>query len=98
MKSMHEPHITTTYNCERFEHFALLLSPLSDELRFHFLHFKGSALGAESSTGEVGDVLCDDAEEKSESEPSDSDELEDSTVTRRRWTIMMAEGWIQPNT
>jgi hypothetical protein len=89
---MHVPHITTTYNCGRFEHLVLSSSPLSDDLRFRFL-----LLGADLSIGEVGDVLCDDAEEQSESE-SESDELDDSTVTRRRWTIMMAEEWIQTNT
>jgi hypothetical protein len=93
---MHVLYITTTYDRGRFELFVLLSLSLPDESRFRFLHFKGSVLGAEFSTREVGDVLCDDAEEKSESE-SDSDEPEGS-VTHRRWAIMMAEGWIHTNT
>jgi hypothetical protein len=56
---------------------------------------KSSILGAESSTGGIGEALRDEAEETSESE-SDSDELEDSKVTRRRRAIMMAEG-VDPN-
>jgi hypothetical protein len=85
-------YITTTYDRGRFEHLALLSLSSSDDSHFRFL-----LLGGDFSAGEVGDVLCDDAEEKSESE-SESDELDDSTVTRRRWTIMMAEEWIQINT
>jgi hypothetical protein len=82
---MHVLYITTTYDRGRVEHFALLLLSSSDDAHFRFL-----LQGADFSTGEVGDVLCDEAEEKSDSE-SESDELDDSTVTRRRWTIMMAE-------
>jgi hypothetical protein len=78
VKSMHVLYITMTYDRGRFKHLALLSLSSSDDSYFRFL-----LLGAESSIGEVGDVLCDDAEEKSESEPSESDELDDSTVTRR---------------
>jgi hypothetical protein len=53
--------------------------------------FKGSILGAEFSTGGLGEALRDDAAEKSESE-SDCDEPEDSKVTRRQRAIMMAGG------
>jgi hypothetical protein len=69
-----------TYDRGRFEHFALLSLSSSDDSCFRFL-----LLGADFSTGEVGDVLSDDAEE------SESGELDDSTVTRRRWSIMMTE-------
>jgi hypothetical protein len=97
MKSMHVLYNTTTYNGERFELFVLLSLSLPDDSRFRFLPFKASVLGADFSNGEVGDVLCDDAEAKSESE-SDSDELEGSKMTRPRWAIMMAEGLIHANT
>jgi hypothetical protein len=93
---MHVLYITTTYDRERFELSVLLSLSLADDSRFRFLPFKGSVLGADFSTG-VGDVLCNDAEEKFDSE-SDSDELDDSTVTCRRWTITIAEEWIQTNT
>jgi hypothetical protein len=82
---MHVLYIVTTYDRGRFEHFALLSLSSSDDSHFRFL-----LLGAEFSAGKVGDVLCNDAEEKPES-ASECGELDDSTVTRRRWAIMMAE-------
>jgi hypothetical protein len=78
-------YITTTYDRGRFEHFALMSLSSSDGSCFRFL-----LLGADFSTAEVGDVISDDAEESE----SESDELDDSTVTCRRWTIMMAGEWI----
>jgi hypothetical protein len=80
---MHVIYITTTCDRGRFEFFVSLSFSLPDKSRFRFLHSKGLALGE-------GFVLCDDAEEKSESE-FESDELDDLTVTRRRWTIIMTE-------
>jgi hypothetical protein len=87
-------HNTISYDCGRSEPLVFLSLSLSDNLCLRVVPFKGSILGEEFSTGGIGEALRDDAEEKSESE-SDSDELEDSKVTRRRWAIMMAEGWIQ---
>jgi hypothetical protein len=70
---------TTTYNRGRVEPLVSLLFSFSDDPRLRFPLVKGSVVGVEFSTGEI---LCNDAEEKSESD-SDSDELEDSKVTRR---------------
>jgi hypothetical protein len=79
---------TTTYDRRRFELFVLLSLSLPDNSRLRFLPFKGSVLGAVFSTGEV---LHNDAEEKSESE-SDSDELEDSKVICRGGVICLRDG------
>jgi hypothetical protein len=94
---MHVLYMTTTYDRGRFELLVPSSVSLPDDSCFRCLHFKGSVLGVGVSTGEVGDVLSDDAEEKSELE-SESDELDDPTVIGRQWTIMMAEEWIQTNT
>jgi hypothetical protein len=87
---MHVLYMTTTYDGGHFELFVPLSLSLPDDSRFCFLHFKGSVLEVGVSTGEVGDVSSDDAEE-SESK-SESNELDNSMVIDRRWTIMLKNG------
>lgn len=81
-KSIDVLYKTTTYNRGRFELFVLLSSSLPDDLRLPPFPFKGSVLGADISTGGVGEVLRDGAEAH-----SDSDGPEDSKETRRRRAI-----------
>jgi hypothetical protein len=79
-----------TYDCGRFGLFVLLSLSLSDD-------------SAEFSIGEVwcddtenksdSESISDDAERKSDSE-SDSDEVEDSKVTHQWWAMMLSEGWM----